>query len=1036
MQGGSGNNNGGGGGWFSSYFRKAERSGNGKEELGEDGAGGGVGVRSYGGAGGGVLSGPNDSTDSMDVYNSLPDSSPANSGVFLTPPTLRVNKSGSASVSHGSGSGGGGGGSSGASSGGSGSSDTAMLSPTSLIYGGQSVTAREARDMQRAIAESKREANTPVHVHERDAGPGTNSNTTDTPSVMMRRALSGNDAGSDGSGSVASGRHHHRRTDSSASGASTPMTPAAGAATMMTGSGSVVQENGGGAGDERDPRYNVEGMTHFNVALPDGFFALHGNFPELRGETPTLDALAKLGSRPPQDSASPRRGGGGNGAAGEDEASSGRYREVVVVDHRADEGIVELEQEAAIAVCGAEETPQARIQVLARIVSKRMGGTCVNDEALQRRWEQDVDGLTSSPIRMLGNVRYGLCRHRALLFKVLSDSLSMADDSWQCRLLCMFPGAWVPEVRIGRYFYLVDLMSAPGTLLPSFNDDVQDQDGTDVNTDIDVVEAAAAAAVDDDDAPTAPPLAAPDVLEQRQHGEGQGRDEGWDASTGRDADAGEGEGATPMVEERDLIDLSEGNGDADDERWEHAIVRDGRTEEGSGGGGGGDVDNTSGGVPEAEYGEQQKDGEAPINATAQEIAVSLTKNKLTDDDKDDNAAQETEEEPVAMIRPWIPPEPERAAPDVHDGETQTSLDPELCAECTGADISLHEDDPFHIRLNELEYEESSRLGVGSFGEVFKGRWRGTAVAIKRLLASHSNNCDECQTLFRDFLGEVDILKKLRHPNVVLFMGVVHEPSQRFSAIVTEYLHRGSLFKLLHSGCGKKNLITQVRMMQMAVDIAMGMQYLHTCTPMIVHRDLKSPNLLVDKNFTVKVADFGLSRTKRANATFLSRQSRNGTLEWMAPEVLRNEQSNEKEDLYSFGVILWELITGSVPWSELLNPVQVVYAVGVQGRRLAIPEDTCPPSLHSLIEACWDGDPERRPSFEEVLDILRPELQDMQRKAIESARKQREESGAVTAAAAAAAAATTTAAATAAAATMATSVSPATEPAAAPAAAAV
>ena len=115
-----------------------------------------------------------------------------------------------------------------------------------------------------------------------------------------------------------------------------------------------------------------------------------------------------------------------------------------------------------------------------------------------------------------------------------------------------------------------------------------------------------------------------------------------------------------------------------------------------------------------------------------------------------------------------------------------------------------------------------------------------------------------------------------------------------------------------------------------------------------------------------------STTKRSNATFLSRQSKNGTLEWMAPEVLRNEKSNEKEDIYSYGVICWEILTGKVPWQELLNPVQVVYAVGVQGRRLAIPEDM-DEDMRGVIEGCWQGRPEARPGFSELLEVLRPKL---------------------------------------------------------------
>jgi serine/threonine protein kinase len=102
-------------------------------------------------------------------------------------------------------------------------------------------------------------------------------------------------------------------------------------------------------------------------------------------------------------------------------------------------------------------------------------------------------------------------------------------------------------------------------------------------------------------------------------------------------------------------------------------------------------------------------------------------------------------------------------------------------------------------------------------------------------------------------------------------------------------------------------------------LLVGMHYLHSCRPAIIHRDLKSPNLLVDRDWSVRVCDFGLSRVK--SATFLSSKSHGGTPEWMAPEILRNEPSDEKCDVYSYGVVLYELVTGCEPWSSL-NPMQV------------------------------------------------------------------------------------------------------------------
>lgn len=208
------------------------------------------------------------------------------------------------------------------------------------------------------------------------------------------------------------------------------------------------------------------------------------------------------------------------------------------------------------------------------------------------------------------------------------------------------------------------------------------------------------------------------------------------------------------------------------------------------------------------------------------------------------------------------------------------------------------------------------------------------------------------------------MKRLRHPNILLFMGAVTSP-QRL-CIVTEFLPRGSLFRLLQRNTSKPDWRRRVHM---AVDIARGVNYLHHCNPPIIHRDLKTSNLLVDKNWTVKVGDFGLSRLK--HETYLTTKTGRGTPQWMAPEVLRNEPSDEKSDVYSFGVILWELATEKIPWDNL-NPMQVIGAVGFMNQRPEIPKDI-DPGWASLIEICWHSDPTCRPTFLELLERLR-ELQ--------------------------------------------------------------
>lgn len=278
-------------------------------------------------------------------------------------------------------------------------------------------------------------------------------------------------------------------------------------------------------------------------------------------------------------------------------------------------------------------------------------------------------------------------------------------------------------------------------------------------------------------------------------------------------------------------------------------------------------------------------------------------------------------------------------------------------ELTGA----MEPDEWEIEADELEL--GPRIGIGSFGEVYRGTWRHTDVAVKKFLEQ-----DLSPQLMQEFKAEVSIMKRLKHPNVVLFMGACTQPPNL--SIVTQFVPRGSLFRLLHrAGQHGALQLNDQRRIRIALDVARGMNYLHSCRPPIVHRDLKSPNLLVDKDLTVKVCDFGLSRVRRS--TWLSSKSQAGTPEWTAPEVLRSQAYNEKSDVYSFGVILWELCTGQEPWPDK-NAMQVVGAVGWGNAQLPLTDDM-QPVLRSLIKSCW-GQPQDRPGFGEIIAILKPMVQ--------------------------------------------------------------
>lgn len=247
-----------------------------------------------------------------------------------------------------------------------------------------------------------------------------------------------------------------------------------------------------------------------------------------------------------------------------------------------------------------------------------------------------------------------------------------------------------------------------------------------------------------------------------------------------------------------------------------------------------------------------------------------------------------------------------------------------------------------------------RIGKGNFGEVYKAYWRGAEIAVKKLPAH--NMTDQ---FLKDFHKEVSLMRALRHPNVIQFLGSCTILPD--ICICIEFMPRGSLYKILHD---PSQTLTWALIKKMCTDAAKGCVYLHDCTPTIVHRDLKSHNLLVDENWKVKVCDFGLSTiVEQASRTLTAC----GTPCWTAPEVLRNQRYTEKADVYSFGIVLWECATREDPFVGM-PPFQVIFAVGREGLRPPLPR-ICPPEFSKLITECWDEKPHVRPSMKDVLARL-------------------------------------------------------------------
>ncbi|TGZ71070.1 hypothetical protein CRM22_002850 [Opisthorchis felineus] len=175
----------------------------------------------------------------------------------------------------------------------------------------------------------------------------------------------------------------------------------------------------------------------------------------------------------------------------------------------------------------------------------------------------------------------------------------------------------------------------------------------------------------------------------------------------------------------------------------------------------------------------------------------------------------------------------------------------------------------------------------------------------------------------------------------------------------EYCPNGQLYELLHSNAFE----TSPPLVQdWAKQIATGMQYLHANK--IVHRDLKSPNILVGQDYVLKISDFGASREWTEHSVKMSFA---GTVAWMAPEVIRNEPCSLKVDVWSYGVILWELLTGEIPYNGV-DSSAIIWGVGSGKLRLLVPAN-CPTELRILINMCWNNKPRSRPSFRQILSHL-------------------------------------------------------------------
>ncbi|XP_011700958.1 PREDICTED: mitogen-activated protein kinase kinase kinase 12 isoform X3 [Wasmannia auropunctata] len=263
-------------------------------------------------------------------------------------------------------------------------------------------------------------------------------------------------------------------------------------------------------------------------------------------------------------------------------------------------------------------------------------------------------------------------------------------------------------------------------------------------------------------------------------------------------------------------------------------------------------------------------------------------------------------------------------------------------------------DDWEIRFESIS--ELQWLGSGAQGAVFSGKLNKEIVAVKKVKEPK----------------ETDIrhLRKLNHPNIVQFKGVCTKPP--CYCIIMEFCPYGPLYDLLRAG----EPVPPARLVSWSKQIAAGMTYLHAHK--IIHRDLKSPNVLIGQGEIVKISDFGTSRQWNEISTKMTFA---GTVAWMAPEVIRNEPCSEKVDIWSYGVVLWELLSGEIPYKDV-DSSAVMWGVGSNSLHLPIPT-SCPEGYGLLVKQCWSAKPRNRPSFKLIemhlaiaaVDVLNTEPED-------------------------------------------------------------
>ncbi|KAL8460669.1 hypothetical protein ACS0TY_031475 [Phlomoides rotata] len=697
--------------------------------------------------------------------------------------------------------------------------------------------------------------------------------------------------------------------------------------------------------------------------IPDGFYFVYPErrFKELFDTIPSMDELHALDAE-------------------------GLRPNVILVDARKDKKLSMLKQLAITLVKGLNSNPAAMIKKIAGLACDFFKRPKAEPDHVKGALEEVSNALDNQGINMLGHIKHGSCHSRAVLFKVLADTIGL-----ESMLLVGLPRGVMERTETYKHMsvavvlnsieYLVDLARNPGKLIPSSakavflshlsagESDSAENDSYDSPIEPNSPVCGFSDQTEVDGLPYSEPNVATSfwrrsrkkvIAEQRtassspEHpffrGHGRSLLGGHRHSFreyDNDINASRSVGASPVEahrRRRRCISMVPEIGDD--------IVRSVR-----------EMNET---LKRNRLAEEQPNSTLSYSTSehddSSDFRGSVSRFSPDVPDGIDGQKPVTHNLHLKQIHSHkaisLPSSPHRFAnkASLSSDSTEVFASPDMMSTFSKVlesskflNTPLLPFEEWNIDFSEITI--GSRVGIGFFGEVFRGSWNGLEVGIKVFLEQ-----DPTVENIEDFCNEISILSRIRHPNVILFLGACTEPPRL--SLVTEYMEMGSLYYLIHTS-GLKKKLSWHRRIKMLCDICRGLISIHRMN--IVHRDLKSANCLVNKHWTIKICDFGLSRK------LITRPMKDdcsaGTPEWMAPELIRNEPFTEKCDIFSLGVIMWELCTLKRPWHGIPS-VQVVYTVGHDGQTLEIPEGP----LGKLIADCW-AEPDERPSCQEVLARL-------------------------------------------------------------------